>query len=656
MTPERPAPPYAIMKPAEIRPRGWILEQLRLDLRKGIAGHYDKISGNVAQNLFAGQNRVAGTRLPGNRGLEEKDWWAGEHEGYWMDGLLRMAILTDDPVFLDRCRLWVENILAAFKNSGYIGIYDGKSRFPSKGFDGEFWTQSRAFQALLCWHEYSGDLRVLNAVTATVRRTIDHYRATTYFGRQQVDGGGLHGIGYADTLEWLHHLTGDPYFSEAIVWLYEDYSRSDCSLNDLKVKNMVDRTLLWQDHTPHVAEGLHLPYLAWFFSGRPEYLKAAGKIPVNLARHTSPGGGFVAGNLEAIAGAYGSGDTGNEYCSQTEAIQTLNRLLAYSGDLFYGDWIEKCALNAAQGARMHPENSGVIYLSRDNRLRADNPDILHGREIFSPSHQAAACCALNSVRLLPYYVEGMWYRSGRDDEILACHYGPCELSTTLKGAELRIEETTSFPFSDKVRFHVHLKAPLFFTLSLRIPINCGKPCVSKKIPASIDIAKRTIRISREWHDGDVLEADFDFQVKRMTQHDGKEAYYQWGPLVFSLPIREKKTVIQEVSNTEGRRSGFFDYALSPESETGWDYTIDPGAEFSLVRLDGGDSAYPWVNPGIALEGTFLTLNGEKVTARLVPLGTTLLRRTTFPIEPVSDIRQAKPKINENPEDDPMRGF
>ena len=76
--------------------------------------------------------------------------------------------------------------------TGYIGIYEKDSRFPDKGFDGVLWVQRRVFQALLGWYEYEKDERVLKAIESTVHKTIDHYRNTTYFGREEGDGGVAH--------------------------------------------------------------------------------------------------------------------------------------------------------------------------------------------------------------------------------------------------------------------------------------------------------------------------------------------------------------------------------------------------------------------------------------------------------------------------------
>jgi len=44
---------YNLLKLGEIKARGWMQEQMHLDLNEGLAGAYDKISANVDSNLFA---------------------------------------------------------------------------------------------------------------------------------------------------------------------------------------------------------------------------------------------------------------------------------------------------------------------------------------------------------------------------------------------------------------------------------------------------------------------------------------------------------------------------------------------------------------------------------------------------------------------------
>ena len=648
-------PPFTPMPVGAVKPQGWMRAQLAADLHEGILGAYDRISDNVSSDLFAAQSRQPGTKVLGNRGLQEKAWWAGEHEGYWMGALVRAAILTDDKPTQERVRAWVEKILAAAQKTGYIGIYSEQTRFPAKGFDGELWTQSRAFEALLAWYQFSGDERVLKAVEQSVHKTMDRYRQSTYFGREKIDGGGTHGVGYMDTIEWLYRLTHDRYYAEAATWLYSDYSAYETPFTDLHLKKMTNANVLWQDHTPHVAEALAMPGICYFLTGDAKYKTAAENVPVKLARHTNPGGGFTAGKLEAIAGVLGGGNEGGEYCAMTEGIGSLNKIFAYEGNVFSADWSERCALNAAQGARFHPANRGVIYISRDNRTSADNPKAQAGRELFSASHTAAACCALTSMRLLPNYIEGMWFQSSQRAELWMRLYGPSTLTTTVNGVKISVEQVTDYPFSDSVVLKVNPEKPIAIDFVLRVPPNCGEPDVKACSGATVRREGRYLRVSKTWKAGDEIAVNFKFQIARQTQLDGKEACYQWGALVFARAFPAKEEVLKNITSVSGKVSGFSEYLLRPESTDGDDWRIDPDARFEKVSLPAKQSD-PWVSPTVGLKGKFLDASGKSIEATLVPLGSTLLRRTTFPLTADAAKAGAKKQTIMDTAQDPMRKY
>jgi len=627
-----PIPQYDLLRASEVKPGGWIREQMKLDLRDGITGQYDRISDNVAGHLFVTRQRRAGTMVVGNRGLQEKAWWAGEHEGYWKDSIVRMAFLTGDEAFQTKARGWVEEILAAQRADGYIGIYTEDTRFPAKGFDGELWTQSRMFQAMLAFYEFTGDRRVLDAVERAVQCTLKAYRDRTYFHRPNPDGGVAHGIGYMDTLEWLIRLTGKDVYRQGALWLYRDLaSQMPAFISDLLPEALADANRLWQNHTPHVMEGLHMPEIVHALAGGDLFRRAADNALIKLARHTNPGGGMV--GSENVEGRIGAGDMPSEYCSLTEGAGTLNRIIAWRGALSVGAFVERLGLNAAQGARFHPANLAVVYLHFDNQMDASNPAKYRGRCLFSASHKAAACCPLNAGRLLPYYVEGMWYRDRARNGLAACQYGPCEVQTTVKNVSIRITEETDYPFSDNVRFTIQTQKPVRFPLILRIPDTAGKIAVDAGPSARVteDRAKSELVIEKDWEGSTTVSVDFKFQVERRKQHDGHESYYQWGPLLFSLPLDVKIEKLEELTTVSGVKSGFYDYRITAVNRNGADWQIDPAAGFRVVKLAGGNSLLPWSQPPIALRGQMRNAQGQPVEATLKPYGSTILRRTTFPV-------------------------
>ena len=623
---ETAGPAFQFLRAGEVKPAGWIREQMMEDLHEGLAGHYDEISGNVNQHLFETKVRER-PKVKGDR-REEASWWAGEDEGYWKDGVTRLAFLTGDETFMAKARGWVEAIVAAQEADGYIGIYTKDTRLKaSQSADAELWTQTRIFQAMLAYHEFTGEAKVLAAVEKAVQRTLTAYRSTSYFQRPAglVGGGVPHGIGFSDTLEQLYRLTGKRVYRDGEIWLYTDFDKG-VPAADTTLENLLDAGKVWQGHTPHIMEGLALPQIVYSLTGEDKYKVAADHARMKLAWHTTPGGAVV--GAESVMGHKGTGATYGEYCSLTEGVIAMNQILAYSGDLTAGDWTERTCLNAAQGARFQTANRATAYLSRDDRLTTDEKQNFGGRIFFSACHIAAPCCTLNSTRLLPYYVQGMWYRPAGRPALATSLYGPCRLETQVGGIPVGIQEETTYPFEDVVRFKISPAQPVEFTLILRVPDSARDAVVDAGAEAKVTHAPGRLEVCKRWKAGDTIALHFEFDI-RLRETNEVQFYYQRGPLVFGIKFPEKRNETVKFDFT-GRDSGFREYNLTPLNDTGWNYRADKAAAFHLMPLKDGDSLHPWERPPFALQGQMRDGADRPVDVILLPEGATLLRRITFP--------------------------
>jgi len=109
-----------MLKSGEVKPQGWILEQMRGDLHKGYVGCMDKITPMALLGLFG--KIKADYKHPRPPGAQ-KTWWSGEVEAQWMESLIRTAFLTDDKEYQQVAERWVKEILAHQDADGYIGMY-----------------------------------------------------------------------------------------------------------------------------------------------------------------------------------------------------------------------------------------------------------------------------------------------------------------------------------------------------------------------------------------------------------------------------------------------------------------------------------------------------------------------------------------------------
>jgi hypothetical protein len=104
-------PAFMPLRFGTIRPRGWILHQMRRDLKEGFAGHLDELCHEASSDIFASGRNRPGKPNAGNSAGDA--WWNGETEGNWHCGHFMLACLTGEPEAMKKAKGYVDHILAA---------------------------------------------------------------------------------------------------------------------------------------------------------------------------------------------------------------------------------------------------------------------------------------------------------------------------------------------------------------------------------------------------------------------------------------------------------------------------------------------------------------------------------------------------------------
>jgi len=624
-------PELSMLPAGDVKPTGWIWKQMDLDLREGIPGNFSKISNFVNNEIFANKNGALG--LPYNylNGKVAKSWWVGEVEGNWLDGMVRLAFLTDNAEYKERVRKAYERIIESQQNEpdGYIGIYVPKDRFAlrteTKYNNGELWTQSRLFQGMLAYYEFTKDAKILEAVRKAVDCTIKNYVGKEVF----YQGSGVsHGVGFTDTLEWLYRLTGDRKYATALHWLYEDFSSKEGEKpkadREMSYDELKNPDTLWFSHTPHVLEGMHMPFIVYGMTGDPKYKLAADNVLLKYSRHDTPAGGLPCD--ESIGGRFGTSILPYENCGNVSTMMGLNRIAVWTGNFDGTIRAETIALNAEQGARFQPALKALRYCAHANQKEASE-FVYAERYVYSALCGAAPCCSSSLGRVMPYYMEGMWFADHQKNELIANHYGPNKVTTTLAGKKVVLVEETEFPFSDKVKFV--FESDTDATLVLRKPPYCGDMKVTAK-RARMEVTPHGVTLRGPWKKGDAVSVDFGFKVQLVAEPNLQNShYYRWGVLLFALPLGEDYRKVKEFQAGE-QPSGFFAWSIKAQHPERWDYRCDPMVTFAKVDLPGGNYDTPFANPPIGLQGEMIDKNGQRVKVALTPFGSSRLRRMSFP--------------------------
>ncbi len=140
----------------DVGPRGWLRDQLRVQA-EGLTGHLDEFHANLSDSAWRGG-----------------DQWGHEQAPYYLDGLVPLAHLLEDPALRSKAEGWVEAVLDAQDAHGYLGPINTDYRPPYYPLDP--WPPYVAMKALYQHYRATGDERATAAMTAFCRflyRTTD---------------------------------------------------------------------------------------------------------------------------------------------------------------------------------------------------------------------------------------------------------------------------------------------------------------------------------------------------------------------------------------------------------------------------------------------------------------------------------------------------
>ena len=623
----------------EIKAGGWMLHQMSRDIESGYISVYEKMQPTMGYDAFGPvKTRNYTLDSAGNWIASMATWWPGEHEGYFAEDVVRNAFLTGNEEWKNKAKDIMEHVLEFQEDDGYIGIYEKDCRLDKLVNDnGELWTQSRILMAMLAYYEYTGELKYLQAVEKAVSHTIDRYETSgkSYFQHDRKSGGGLtHGLMYVDVLEWLYKLTSKSGYLDFAEWLYADFSRaSNLKQTDMQLCRLLDPDQMYSDHSVHVAEHMRMPLFLAYARPDEKYGVAVTNMFAKYRKSQSPSGVLVMDPIihESVACNYGSPYLPYEYCTIVESVISFSSAMQKSGHACFGDEIEKIAFNAGQGARL-PDGSAISYATIDNRCKAREQD---GFRYQVAACHKVACCNLQAPKLIPYYVANMWMKSSDGKALYVTLYGESTVTTELAGCNVKIKEITGYPFESVVRFEIETDRPAEFSLMLRNP-SWSDSTVVEASGAEIEFLEDGyMKISKKWNSGDVLEVEFkdDIEVRRFHNN---ELYLTKGALIYAADIPCTKNPTKQFSE------GFANYDALPaddaQAELVFESMMMPGnADIknkrnpSMFRYESNpefDGMFPFDRPCGYITGRFV-IDGKVSECRLVPMGSTILRRVTF---------------------------
>ncbi len=552
LPPNRPplrAASFLALPLGAVKPRGWLLDQLRVQAR-GLTGHLDEIWPDVGLNS-------------GWLGGDGESWERGP---YYCDGLVPLAYLLDDPALIGKAQRWIDWTLNSIQSNGQFG--------PTRNRD--WWPRMVMLKGLALYYEATSDPRVLGLMDGYFRYQLQALRA-----RPLENWGKARGADNILTVHWLYNLTGEPYLLDLAALIFSQID----DWADLQARGTVQALVPlreWGMYTHVVNNAMAVKATAVFYpqSGDPWHHDAAKLGIQNLMRYHGQANGIWSGD-EHLNGT--SPTHGTELCAVGEYMFSLEELVRLQGDPFFCDALELVTYNAFPAtckpdmwAHQYDQQVNQVLCTVAHRDWANNSDWsnIYGLE---PNY---GCCTANMHQAWPKFTKSL-VMGTLDGGLAAVAYGPCTVSTEVwDGTPVTLIEETDYPFDEMVHLSLAMPRSTRFPLVLRVPhwAHDAELLVNDKRQLLSD-SEAFVRVDREWNDGDRVVLRLPMTPRVVRGHDGLVSIYR-GPLLFGLHIGEDW---RRIAGDEPHA----DWEVYPTTPWNYGLAVDPKNPAASITLERG---------------------------------------------------------------------
>ena len=300
-----------------------------------LSGNLDKVWPDVRDSAWIGGNAEGWERVP-----------------YWLDGFIPLAYLLEDQDMIARAKKYIDAIIAAQKEDGWICPCD-----PEKIAEYDTWAVQLITKVLTVYYECSGDSRIPSVLYKALKNYYDLLSNGTI---KLFDWGKARWYEAFIALNFLHERYEEDWIQKLAHILKEqgtDYS---------------EKAGLWERPLNKWTYDTHIVNLTMMLKAEAvshdllheEYTDKAEMFRTILDRYNGTPVDLFTGD-ECLSGL--SPIQGTELCSVAEQMYSYELLYAYTGDTKWAERLETIAFNALP-ATISDDMWAHQYVQQSNQI------------------------------------------------------------------------------------------------------------------------------------------------------------------------------------------------------------------------------------------------------------------------------------------------
>lgn len=456
--------------------------------------------------------------------------WRSEYWGKMMRGAVLVYKYTNNEKLYELLERTVRDLLTTADAQGRITTYSIEKEF--NGWD--IWGRKYVLLGLQYFLEICDDEELSEGIIAAMCRHADYIiehiglaEGKTPITHTSSFWGGVNSSSLLEPIVRLYKLTKDKKYLDYALEIVETGGSKDFNIFDAALKGEL-YPYEWPVTKAYEIMSCFEGILQLFtVIKNPDYLK----MVTNFARLVIDSEITILGNAgcthelfdHSKVRQFDPAFTGimHETCVAVTWMKLCYQLLCLTGDCLYADQIEKTALNELIGNVNYEKNeqAGVVLPvdSYSPLLYANRGQAVGGKKQISDSFYYGCCAAISpagfGIAALSCVMQG------KDGFTINMYHDGTAEAKTPEGGDVLINIEGGYPVRGKIKIRLDLSQDSEFALKLRIPawsestrlLVCGEEIEAYKGAYA--------EIKRLWCDGDVIELDFDMNVKVIEAED-----------------------------------------------------------------------------------------------------------------------------------------